>query len=136
VIDSNAFRVKRLRATRFLLSNQFSTPTAMLRRELPYRFQSGKHYAEDYLLWLQILLDGMPVVYFDLPLAAIHKPAYGIAGLSGHLWAMERGELATYWQLRRERRLGGVAASLLSGLSLAKYARRRLLVALRGSRRR
>lgn len=131
LIDGDNPRVRRLCAGRFLLSNQFSTPTAMLRRELPYRFQTGKHYAEDYLLWLQIVLDRVPVVYINLPLATIHKPAYGAAGLSGRLWAMERGELETYWQLRRERRIGGIAATLFSGLSLAKYARRRLLVALR-----
>lgn len=134
VIAETVQKVRHLCAGRFLLSNQFSTPTAMVCRVLPYRFQAEKRYAEDYLLWLQMVLDRVPVAYFDLPLAVIHKPAYGAAGLSGRLWAMERGELETYWQLRRERRLGGVAASLLSGLSLAKYARRRLLVALRALR--
>ncbi len=116
--------VKKLDPLRFLLSNQFSTPTAMIKRALPYRFRPGKHFAEDYLLWLQVVLDRVPVAYIDLPLAAIYKSAYGMSGLSARIWKMECGELATYWQLHREGRLGSLGAVLFSMTSLAKFLRR------------
>lgn len=116
---------------RFLISNQIATPTAMVRRDLPYRFAETKRYAEDYLLWLQIALDRVPVAYIDAPLATIYKPVFGASGLSSRLWDMETGELAMYWQLCREHRLSGVAATLLSILSLAKYVRRCVMVVMR-----
>lgn len=108
----------------FLLSNQFSTPSVMLKRDLPYRFQPGKRCAEDYLLWLQIVLDGRQVAYFDLPLAYYFKSTYGSHGLSRDLWKMEQGELNTYWQLGRERRIGRTLAFLLCCYSVLKYLRR------------
>ncbi|NIS70619.1 MAG: glycosyltransferase [Proteobacteria bacterium] len=108
----------------FLLSNQFSTRSVMLKRHLPYRFRPGKRHVEDYLLWLQIFLDGGQVAYFDLPLAYYFKPLYGSSGLSRDLWKMEQGELDTYWQLYSEGRIGGILAFLLSFYSMLKYIRR------------
>ncbi len=110
----------------FLLSNQFSPPSAMIRRDLGYRFAAGWRYAEDYLLWLEIVFDGLPVAYLDLPLAYYFKPPYGHSGLSSDLWAMERGELAVFWCLAAAGRLGRGPALLLSSYSLLKYFRRLL----------
>jgi glycosyltransferase involved in cell wall biosynthesis len=108
----------------FLLSNQFSTPSVMLKRELACRFQDGKRYAEDYLLWLQIILDGEGVACIKQTLAAYLKPAFGGGGLSGKLWAMEKGELETYRRLFHEGRLNIVIWSLLSVYSLVKFLKR------------
>ena len=47
---------------------------------------------------------------------------------------MEKAELANYWILRRDGCIGLLAAILLSTYSLAKFARRLLLVALRRMR--
>ncbi len=123
-VDCDHVSVRMAEKLQFLFSNQFSTPTAMLRRDLPYRFAANKRYCEDFLLWLQIVLDGVPTAYIDSPLAAIYKPAYGVTGLSSQLWGMEKGELAMYWQLYRERRLALPATVLFSGASLVKYIRR------------
>lgn len=131
ITDAECFDVTRVSASVMLLSNRFSTPTVMLKRDIPYRFTTGKRYAEDYLLWLQIILDGNRAVYLSVPLARLHKSTYGEAGLSGRLWEMEKGELLAYYQLAVERRLGWVAALMSWIFSLLKYMRRLLLVAVR-----
>lgn len=117
-----------------MLKNPFSTPSVMLKRELPLRFQVGKHYAEDYLMWQRILCAGYKVVRIEHVLAHIHKPLYGSSGLSSHMWAMEKGELSNYWQLWKESALNIFAAGMLTVYSLLKYLRR-LFIMYRDSRR-
>ncbi len=121
---SEPLRAERLSPWQFLLANRFSTPSVMLKRELLYRFSEGKHFAEDYLLWLQISLDGLPVYRLRHPLAAVFKSVYGEDGLSGHLWEMEKGELAALLQLRRETRLSLMMWGVFSLISLLKYGKR------------
>jgi len=109
---------------RLLFSNQFSTPSVMLRRSLPYRFAAGKRYAEDYLLWAQLVVDGVKAAYLHQPLAGMFKPAYGHSGLSSQLWLMEQGALVARWQLFCEGRIGFPLFVLITICSLLKYARR------------
>lgn len=125
---------KILKRAQLLLTNRLATRTVMLKRSLGYRFAPGKRYAEDYLLWLQMACDGKTIALLEAKLAYAYKAAYGDSGLSGSLWRMERGELETYWQLKREGRLGTAAASLLTMWSLAKYCRRLLWVSLRATK--
>jgi len=47
---------RRIARKSMLIANQFPTRSVMLKRDIPYRFQPQKHYAEDYLLWMQIVL--------------------------------------------------------------------------------
>jgi len=114
-----------------LLSNPFSTPSVLLKRDLPFRFENGKTYAEDFLLWQQIVCAGYPVVRLDVVLAELHKAPYGEGGLSSHLWAMERAELDNYRRLRKSGCIAGRLALALSVFSLMKFVRRLLLVMLR-----
>ena len=79
-----------------LFKNAFSTPTVMLKRDISYRFQEGKRYAEDLLLWQQIAFAGLKVVRLESALAYIYKPQYGAVGLSAHLLEMEKGELNNF----------------------------------------
>jgi len=105
---------------RFLLT----TSVVMVKREIPYRFNASKHYSEDRLLWLQILLNGQKAVHLNLPLAYIYKAPYGEAGLSRHLWEMEKGELDIFFQLRQMGFLNRCQEIALKGWSLLKYLRR------------
>ena len=109
---------------RLLLSNQFSTPTAMLRRELPIRFPAAKRYAEDYLLWLHMALAGNSIYFITLPLTFLFKTRYGAGGLSGRLWEMEKGELSNYRQLRREQLISTGSCGFLVLYSFTKYLAR------------
>ncbi len=114
-----------------LFKNRFVTPSVMVDRGVDYRFDSGKRYMEDHLLWLQIACDGMGVARLESRLAYIYKPQFGAAGLSGNLLLMEKGELANYIRLWRQQRIPWYYLMLLIPYSLMKFVRRCVLVALR-----
>jgi glycosyltransferase involved in cell wall biosynthesis len=118
-----------------LLSNRLVTPSVMLKRELPQRFHPGRRHVDDHLLWLQIQAAGHSLVVLSAPLTYVFKKMYGEGGLSGQLWEMEKAELENYWILRREGHLGAPSALALSAWSLAKFARRLLLVSLHRAQR-
>jgi glycosyltransferase involved in cell wall biosynthesis len=114
----------KIRATSLLLKNAFSTPTVMLKRDTPFRFQEGKRCAEDLLLWQQIAFAGLPVVRIEHPLAYVHKPLYGAGGLSAQLWEMEKGELSNFAFLYRSGNIGSLLYVLTVFFSAAKFIRR------------
>lgn len=117
----------KIQPARALISNQLSTPTVMLRRNIHLRFDSKKKYSEDYLLWLEIILNKFKVIFIHLPLAFIFKPNYGAGGLSGHMWQMEIGEINTYVNLYKK---GFFSIFLLKGLimiSVIKFFKRLLV---------
>ncbi|MFH1153161.1 MAG: glycosyltransferase [Pseudomonadota bacterium] len=113
-----------------LISNRFRTSSVMVRTDLPLRFNTEKRFSEDYLLWLEILLDGYPAVWINEPLVMVHKPSYGSSGLSQDLTDMEKGELDVFFRLLRQRRISAPVAMAAMGLSLIKYCRRIYLLAL------
>jgi glycosyltransferase involved in cell wall biosynthesis len=111
-----------------LLSNPFSTPSVIVRRDVPYRFDDCKRYSEDYLLWAQLILSGKRACIIRAPLTFLFKSKYGEGGLSAHLWRMEKGELDTYAQLRKSKLINTTQMVGCSALSLLKFARRLLVV--------
>jgi len=125
--EAEAGRIDRLR---LLLSNCFSSRSIMFRRNLAIRFHPSKRYMEDYWWLLQIAFSGQEIVRLNLPLAFTFKADYGESGLSARLWEMEKGELDSYWDLRRGGKLGLLPAVLLSLWSLLKYVRRRIVSVL------
>lgn len=114
-----------------LLKNPMVTPSFMLRRDTPLRFEAHARHMEDHRFLQEAVFRGLRVARLRDVLAVVHKPAYGAAGLSSQLWAMERGELGNYSSLRKSRRIGAVAYGLLVAYSLSKYCRRLVLVGLR-----
>lgn len=121
---------KRLTWYGLLARHAFVTPSAMVRRDLPFRFAADQRYMEDHRLWLDIVGGERCVVKLDAELAAIYKPGYGASGLSADLWRMEQGELANY---RHFFRVGKISLPLLAVLycySLLKYVRRLVIVRL------
>lgn len=114
-----------------MLKNPFSTPTVMMKRDIPFRFRVDSRYAEDYLLWQQIAYSGYQVARIELPLAYVHKGLYGDSGLSSHMWAMEKADILNYWILRKQSLIGLIAASCLTVYSFMKYIRRIVVVNFR-----
>lgn len=104
--------------------NMVATRTVMLRRDLPFRFQHEKRYAEDYLLWLQIVFRGHAAAKIEMSLANTFKSRYGQSGLSANLWKMELGELECYRVLYRAGQISIFLAVAASSFSLIKFARR------------
>ncbi len=118
------YRVVSLSSWKLLISNPLYTSTVIVQSDIPFEFEASKRYSEDYLLWALILLNGYKGVVIDLPLAYLYKPPYGVGGLSGHLWNMERGEIDTYWQLYRKRMIPPLPLLGLILFSFAKHVRR------------
>lgn len=116
----------RVTGWRLLLRNRFPTRSVMLRRSLEFRFDPSKRYAEDYLLWLEIIMAGYEAWRVELPLACSHKPDFGAAGLSADLWRMEQGELGAYRRLYQKKHIRFLALGVLMAWSLLRYFRRTL----------
>lgn len=113
---------------RLLLSNKFSTPSVLIRREVHYRFTAGKRFCEDYELWCKVACAGHACFAVDVPLTFCYKPLYGHAGLSGDLWNMEDGELSVYEVLRKDGRINMAVAFFLKAWSLMRYFRRTIRI--------
>jgi glycosyltransferase involved in cell wall biosynthesis len=122
---------RKINLYRLLFSNCFLTPSVMLRRNLPYRFDSNKNYAEDYSLWLNIVSKGNTTTYLDFQLAYLHKDNFGSGGLSGNMWNMELGELNMYYNLFKVGDISLFLFLLTVTFSLLKYIRRILIIAIR-----
>lgn len=117
-----------------LLSNRFITPSAMIRREVPFRFHDAKRHMEDFHLWLTVAANGHRIAMLDAELAYIFKAPFGEQGLSGDIVAMEKGELDCYWKLHGEGRLGMIPTLALSAYSCTKFLRRIAVSILLGRR--
>lgn len=124
------FYLTKISATSLLFRNAFFTPSVMLKRDIQHRFQKGKRFAEDFLLWQQIAFSGLNVVRIESPLAYIHKPPYGAGGLSAQLWRMESGELSNFVTLYRAGSINVQLYVTAILFSMIKFIRRLLLARL------
>lgn len=113
-----------------LYRNDIATRTVMLRRTIAPRFPRTVRYAEDYQLWLRILLGGGLAMRLCLPLACSFKQDFGVAGLSQNLKAMHRGVIECLRCLRDDRMLSKRAFVLASLFEMIKYWRRIAITAL------
>ncbi|MDM8549576.1 glycosyltransferase family 2 protein [Desulfobacterales bacterium HSG2] len=127
------WRFFQVRPVRLLISNKMLTRSVMLLRNLPYRFNINKRHAEDYLLWLEIVLNGYAAWYLDLPLGYSYKSPFGEGGLTGDLWKMEKGELDTFRRLYRKGLLSAFSTCCMTFFSLMKYMRRLLITYMKTS---
>jgi len=118
------YAVTEINGRSLLMRNAFSTPTVMLKRDIAFRFKYGKRHAEDLLLWQQIAFAGLRVVRLECILAYVHKPLFGVGGLSANLWKMEKGELSNLVILYRSGLIGMLSYCGAAAFSLAKFARR------------
>ncbi|MEX6258080.1 MULTISPECIES: glycosyltransferase family 2 protein [Staphylococcus] len=89
-----------------LLSNRLPTRSIMMLNTKKYRFNIEKRYAEDFLLWSQILLDGKKVVLIKETLAHSYKEDYGESGLTQNIFKMHKGIIDVYKRLYEQRRIG------------------------------
>jgi glycosyltransferase involved in cell wall biosynthesis len=115
----------------FLIRNRISTPTVMVRRSIPERFNSEMWYAEDYDLWLQILARCKTITRLEMALTQLHKADYGQAGLSSHLYPMFRGEISAVRRLRDSKHISPMTALSAQVWMTLKYVRRKVMTKVR-----
>lgn len=126
-LDAAGVAYRRVTLPELLAFNRFSTPTVIVRRDVPYRFEE-KRYSEDYGLWCRICAAGLACYEVAVPLAYCHKSAYGASGLSARLWKMQRGELGVYRALRRQGLISRLTCLRAAAWSMLKFFRRLLIV--------
>lgn len=114
-----------------LFRNAFSTPTVMIKRDIPFRFSDGTRYAEDVQLWQQIAFSDLSIVRIEMPLAYIHKAAYGVGGLSANMMKMEMGELDNFLLLHQQKKIGSTLLLLACVVSVIKFFKRLLVQIIR-----
>lgn len=112
---------------KLLITNCCPTRTVMLKRNLSYRFISDKRYSEDYHLWLSIVLGGYGAYLLDVTMACSYKHDYGESGLTGHLYAAQKGELDTYSRLYKDEKISYLYCKVLKFSSWLKFLRRYVL---------
>lgn len=114
-----------------LLSNQFITPSVMLKCDLEAKFVSSQRYMEDFRLWLTLAIQGKRIVIIGAELACIFKPQFGHSGLSAELLRMEIGEIQTYLAVCFERLTLLPLLFFLLPFSVGKFFRRLLIMIIK-----
>lgn len=122
--------VHQISSLQMLISNRLPTRSVVVRRDIPFRFRSQR-LAEDYFLWLEIILSGAPAWLLGIPLACAFRPEFSPGGCSGQLWAHEKCELNVFWTLWREGSLALPTATLGSLWAILKFLRRLLTAEIR-----
>jgi glycosyltransferase involved in cell wall biosynthesis len=114
-----------------ILKNYFVTPSIMLKRDIPERYQEGRSDMEDHLLLIELCFQYGAIDEIQLPLAYLYKTPIVESGLGSNLLQMERGELRNFRYLLSKGRISPVTAIALSLFSIAKFVRRVIKVYIR-----
>ena len=126
----NEVMITKISVLDLVFGTRLSTPTIMLKRHIPFRFEMNKRYAEDVHLWRQVACASSRVVRIESPLAYMHKAPYGVSGLSAELWPMEKGDLSSLFSLYKAKHISWMLLALGSTFSFAKYLKRIMHVQL------
>lgn len=108
----------------FLIRNRISTPTAIVRRDIPHRFPDNQWFAEDFALWTSILAAGGQAVVTETVFTYLYKAAYGQSGLSAKLREMHQGELRVLHSLSQSGAISKLHFAGISAWMRLKYLRR------------
>lgn len=79
-----------------LLKNRFATPTVIVKRDIPQRFDDAMSFTEDHDLWLRLTQFYGQTYFLNCVLTIIDRPINSSGGQSGHLWEMRKGEIEMY----------------------------------------
>ena len=114
--------------------NRFTTPSAMLRRELSIKFDPKLRLSEDYLLWMEIAATYGSINRINQTLTVLHKPAFGASGLSSKTFSMYVGELKAINALVTKGHIGRTVFVRSASWSTLKLIRRLPISVLRNIR--
>ena len=123
-MQSNGEQTSHFTINDLLRRNRFTTPSVMLRRDIPLRFDPKLRLSEDYLLWMEIASEFGHVNRINQPLTILHKPIFGAAGLSSKFFPMYLGELKTIRILKQKDRINRQTYLQSISWSTLKFIRR------------
>jgi hypothetical protein len=113
-----------------LLRNPFPTPSVVLRRDLPLRFDEHFRRSEDYLLWSQIVFSGYRCARIDQVLAICNERQRGTIGLSDDFAGVHRARGEMRRKLMREGLLSRAEYVFSSTFGMVTKARRNIVLRL------
>lgn len=114
------FSARRISPRRLLISNPFVTPSFMLKRDVPFRFDPTVRYAEDFFLLMRLGTSGQIIAMLDVELVQVFKE-FGKSGVSANQFRMRLGDLNNYYLLRKHGQINFITMSMLMGYSALKY---------------
>lgn len=92
-----------------LFKNYFSTQTVMVKNISNVRFKDDMKYSEDYKFACDIAAEGHKCIFSKMALTKLYKASYGESGLSANISKMALGELYTFNELRKRKKIGIVS---------------------------
>lgn len=107
-----------------LLTNVVPTRSVMLVNNEKYRFPSNMRYAEDYHLWLNMIMSGVNMAIIRIPLAFTYKKIHEGESLSSNLFAMHKGVLLCFKNLLNQNLIGGLTYLFICLIEQLKYVKR------------
>jgi glycosyltransferase involved in cell wall biosynthesis len=113
-----------------LLRNPFPTPSVVLRRDLPLRFDEDFWRSEDYLLWSQIVFSGYRCARINQVLAICNKREIGTTGLSDDFAGVHRARGEMRRKLMRLGLLSRAEYIFASAFGMVTKTRRNLVLRL------
>jgi len=133
-IDSRGVTWRDFAFKHFLVRNRCATPSVIVRKELPERFDTSLRFAEDFHLWLTLTSTYGPVSYTPEVLVHCENPSYGGAGLSGNYWMMFQSEARALLLLAKNGRLSWWLLPLVIMWSTTKFGIRLIDSTVLGNR--
>jgi len=130
-LDTNSYLNRKVTWLKLLFISNIAMRTVIIKRDIDHRFPVGIRYAEDFQLWLRILLGGDAAMRIGLPLACSYKEEFGSGGLSGNLVAMHRGVLLCIHKLYEERLISLQMYRIATIFEKIKFLRRILVIMIR-----
>lgn len=121
-LKASDLKVKKLTLRKMLFSNQIHTRTVMIKKEILLRFRD-KSYAEDFLLWLELLGNKHIGYSFNLKLAYIFNLEFS-SGYSGNLYKWEKKELKSIKLIKKLNHINFIEYLIFTTWSFIKFLRR------------
>lgn len=114
-----------------LFHNPFPTASVVLRRDLPFRFDTQFWHSEDYLLWSQVVFSGHRCAKINQVLAIWNDRENGAVGLSDDVVAIHRARRKLRRKLMREGLISRPEYVFARTIGVLSRMRRNLVLGLR-----
>ena len=100
--DVRGFRINKYSS---LYKTIINSPSIILKKTIPIKFDINIKYAEDQRFIQNILFQDYEVYCLNLELSYIHKPFYGSSGLSKNIYSMEVSEIVNLFYLYKIKKI-------------------------------